>query len=237
MTETYVSERPCKRGHQPAIRRKDNGDCLACHNIRTGEWVKRHSEKVSRAAARRYVKNRCEISQRAKARYLTNPEPAKRRAAEWAAANPHRKRATDAAWRAANAERRRAARAVYRKAAKAVIAAWNEANRERLAELRRAWHEQNPDANRTYCANRRARKMQSFGQYTVDDVADILRRQKRRCAYCRCRLDGYHVDHIVPLSRGGGNDRRNIQILCEPCNLKKHAKDPIDFARENGRLL
>ncbi|OKO69265.1 hypothetical protein AC628_33740 [Bradyrhizobium sp. NAS96.2] len=69
-------------------------------------------------------------------------------------------------------------------------------------------------------------------------MADLIKQQKRRCAYCRTKLTlDYHVDHILALSRGGSNDRTNLQILCEPCNLAKHAKDPLDFARSLGRLL
>ena len=29
------------------------------------------------------------------------------------------------------------------------------------------------------------------------------------------------VDHIVPLSRGGNNTVRNIQVLCQPCHVAK----------------
>lgn len=46
-----------------------------------------------------------------------------------------------------------------------------------------------------------------------------------------------HVDHIKALRRGGTNDRRNLQMLCQPCNNRKHAKDPIDYAQSLGLLL
>ena len=35
------------------------------------------------------------------------------------------------------------------------------------------------------------------------------------------------VDHIVPRARGGQNERTNLQLLCEPCNASKGAKDGV----------
>jgi hypothetical protein len=61
--------------------------------------------------------------------------------------------------------------------------------------------------------------------------------QKHRCAYCRSKLDSYHVDHIVPLARGGRNDNLNLQVLCPACNHKKSVRDPITFVREEYGML
>lgn len=36
------------------------------------------------------------------------------------------------------------------------------------------------------------------------------------------------LDHMVPLSDGGGEDRRNLQMLCKTCHQDK-------TARENSR--
>ena len=35
-----------------------------------------------------------------------------------------------------------------------------------------------------------------------------------------------HVDHIMPLARGGPNTLDNLQLLCARCNLAKGAKVP-----------
>lgn len=40
------------------------------------------------------------------------------------------------------------------------------------------------------------------------------------CQYCM-KGDANHVDHIVPLARGGLNDIENLTLACEPCNLRK----------------
>ena len=45
-----------------------------------------------------------------------------------------------------------------------------------------------------------------------------------RCVRCgRGREDGVklHVDHIVPVSRGGKSVMSNLQTLCEDCNCGK----------------
>ncbi len=34
-------------------------------------------------------------------------------------------------------------------------------------------------------------------------------------------LDDLHIDHVVPVSRGGLTEPENLQTLCAPCNLRK----------------
>jgi hypothetical protein len=52
----------------------------------------------------------------------------------------------------------------------------------------------------------------------------ILRRDNFRCVFCgRGVNDGVklHVDHIIPVSKGGTSHADNLQTLCEECNLGK----------------
>lgn len=37
------------------------------------------------------------------------------------------------------------------------------------------------------------------------------------------------IDHIHPRSRGGTNDRDNLQVLCAPCNSSKGSKLPEEW--------
>jgi 5-methylcytosine-specific restriction endonuclease McrA len=87
-------------------------------------------------------------------------------------------------------------------------------------------------------AERRARKRGAPGRYDDEDIERIFNYQKGRCAVCSIKLDAArHIDHIKPLSKGGSNWPTNIQLLCVPCNLRKHATDPIVFMQRLGYLL
>lgn len=115
---------------------------------------------------------------------------------------------------------------------------WRQENHDKVIAQQRAWREKNPLSHVIYAQNRRTRKLEAGGEFTVDDVLELVSLQKNKCASCLKKLSaGYHVDHIMPLFRGGTNDKYNLQILCPTCNLKKHAKDPIEWAQKNGRLL
>jgi hypothetical protein len=80
-------------------------------------------------------------------------------------------------------------------------------------------------------ANRRARVRNAFGRYTKADIIELLIQQESKCALCGGLFgdDGYHVDHFIPLARGGTNDRSNLKLLHPVCNLKKGAKLPSDL--------
>jgi hypothetical protein len=52
---------------------------------------------------------------------------------------------------------------------------------------------------------------------------EVWRRDRGTCVECgaRGRLE---FDHIIPVSRGGANTVRNIELRCEPCNRRKGAR-------------
>ena len=134
---------------------------------------------------------------------------------------------------------------------------WYRANKERVnqnvkqyrkrnpgkgAEATARWKAAHPEtaaqASRNNARNRRAAKRNGKGRVSVADIERITKQQRGLCAYCRKSLkNGYHVDHIKPLSKGGAHLPHNVQLTCESCNLKKSAHDPVDYARSLGRLI
>lgn len=102
------------------------------------------------------------------------------------------------------------------------------------------WTAANPDKSRVIgrvkASARRALQRGNGGKFTTQDIERLRKIQKDCCAECKKRKR-LTVDHIIPLSRGGTNDPRNLQLLCGSCNSQKSHKDPIAWAQENGRLL
>lgn len=154
--------------------------------------------------------------------------------------------AAKAKWRSENIEKLRADNLAYyyanRERMNTAAREWGRCNKERVvskvAERRardpQAWNA----AQALHTRNRRARIRQSDGCHTVTDVCELLAIQKGKCANCRVRLGRrYHVDHVMPLALGGSNGRRNLQLLCAPCNLRKSALHPVAFAQREGKLL
>jgi len=55
----------------------------------------------------------------------------------------------------------------------------------------------------------------------TEDIKDaVWRRDDGKCTQCGSN-ESLEFDHIIPHSKGGANTKRNIQILCEPCNRRK----------------
>jgi 5-methylcytosine-specific restriction endonuclease McrA len=100
-----------------------------------------------------------------------------------------------------------------------------------------AWKKANPDQANTQNRNRRALRAAAKGTHDESDIQALFKLQNGRCAYCGKRIKTYHVDHILPLSKGGTNEPRNLQLTCGKCNLTKGARHPLDHARLIGRLL
>jgi hypothetical protein len=74
----------------------------------------------------------------------------------------------------------------------------------------------------------------------VASISEIIGAQVRsaageKCEYCRTssRVTGIPlvIDHVIPISAGGGNERENLAAACYRCNefkgAKTHGNDPV----------
>lgn len=54
--------------------------------------------------------------------------------------------------------------------------------------------------------------------------------QQYRCALCHHLLPAaWHVDHVVPLHRGGSNNISNLAVLCPTCHCTKSQLEMIQW--------
>ena len=75
-----------------------------------------------------------------------------------------------------------------------------------------------------YKAEEDYRRRMERNRITAKKRYQVLHRDKFRCQICGAREeDGarLHVDHIVPVSKGGTSDMDNLRTLCDRCNLGK----------------
>lgn len=155
--------------------------------------------------------------------YWKNPEKAREAKREWRRNNPD---AWDE-WAAPQKERILDNKREWRKRnpdkVKKHKAASQKRNRASANERGKRWQVNHPEQTRAYVLNRLARKKNAMGKHTHKDIEAIYEAQEGRCFYCGITLHGdYHVDHVIPLSRGGTNWPDNLVCACVACNCSKN---------------
>lgn len=104
---------------------------------------------------------------------------------------------------------------------------WNKAHKEQRAANMREWRKVNPDKVRA--SNHKQRVARRSG-CTAEDIEYVKMTQtfggELKCFYCASNITNnqYHLDHIIPLSRGGKNLVDNVCISCPICNMSKGSK-------------
>jgi 5-methylcytosine-specific restriction endonuclease McrA len=222
----YFTGLPCKHGHV-AQSMVSNRRCCVC--LRAGKlaWDAANPEKVKATSLQTREKAKPKKSEYDKIYREKNGNKLAEYRAAYYVENREQLLAKDKQWRDENA-------VVHRARSRR----WYHENIDRARERNRKQKRDNPEKVNALNAKRRAIKRGAEGVHTADEINALFAKQNGKCAFCFCSIKkGYHVDHVVPLIRGGSNWISNIQLLCQPCNNRKHAKDPIKFAQENGRLL
>lgn len=156
--------------------------------------------------------NRCD--------YRDNRERIEAQGKRWYAENPEKALAASRRYREANRYR------IYDRQKR-----WQNENIDRHKAYQREYGQRyvlaNPDKVRLQHANRYALKRSNGGgalTITTRDWARMLAIYGHRCAYCGS--DGYgetlHMDHVVPLARGGRHSIGNVVPACPSCNFNKN---------------
>ena len=162
--------------------------------------------KTCNCESERYADGRCKAC-------------ALRRNAEWAAKNRDLRNATSRKWNAAHREKKLSTAAIYRTK-----------NRTKINSRRKKVRASRPELERIKAAKRRAYKKASPGKLSKGVLDALLIQQNGLCNACKTPLNGiFHLDHKVPLSRGGSNTDDNVQLLHPACNLRKYTMTHEEF--------
>jgi hypothetical protein len=135
-----------------------------------------------------------------------NKEKVSVRKKAWAAANRERSNAQKKAWAKRNPE--------YKKA-------YSKANKEKIAASKAVWRENNKDKINVTVANRRALKFRAtirlteLDKFVIEEMYNLAQLREKQTGF------QWHVDHIVPLTKGGLHKPTNLQVVPGVWNLSK----------------
>lgn len=177
----------------------------------TTAYYQANREKV-RADPRAYREaNRALIATQRRAYFDANADRIRERDRERYRANRELHLQRAAAYHAANPEKVAAHKRRYL-----------DANRDEHRERRRAYDAANPEKKRERTARYRARALAAPVVEAIDRAA-IVARDKSICHLCGepVGADDLHLDHVVPLSRGGEHTAENLRVAHGICNQRK----------------
>jgi 5-methylcytosine-specific restriction endonuclease McrA len=119
-------------------------------------------------------------------------------------------------------------REIGRRAAKKRLAKCPDKVREQVRRAMATWRRKHPGKAAAARAIRRARETAAAVPLTPEEQAKVIALYAEAKALTELIGKAYHVDHIVPLSKGGLHHPNNLQVLRAVDNLRKGAR-VLDF--------
>jgi 5-methylcytosine-specific restriction endonuclease McrA len=231
--------KPCPYGHRwnstpYTLRYKTGSKCQQCQLERTGHWYERNKEKHKQRQAERISKRKREGRQQD---WLDRTREARRRYK----ANERRKKGCRL-----REEMKMSAKLNFKPSptvADLVLQQQQEywrdhPHEQKLAKneaLRAKWKLRylTDPRLRSYTREKsKRRKAQMRGTHLVHLRPSEIKRRfaqfDNRCAYCGADGD-LHIEHFIPISKGGPHAIGNIIPACKPCNFAKYNHDPEEW--------
>jgi 5-methylcytosine-specific restriction endonuclease McrA len=191
-------------------------------------YYERNRAKVLEAKRIHRIENHEAYVQRDRERYLSTLEYQKQRNANYRANNPEKRRVAMKSWRDRNPDKIKAYSKRYYKD-------HEHAMRVKALKYYREHLEECLLRSRKYNATRRLMEKNQGDGYSAAEVRLQYSSQHGKCWHCGKHVGKkFHVDHLIPLKKGGRHDASNIVIACAFCNLSK--KDKLCYLW-NGRLF
>lgn len=232
-------------------------NCNPCRATYMREYRMREAphEAEKKRQAKYYKKNSKRACERDRKNYYAKHEERKAKKRQYRRDNAQQEKDRWTQWKKDNPQRTKEYFARYYQERKAALRAaqdrmraekkdeYNAARRDvrkstpasELQEQSRKAYRSNPGAYKQRARNRAAKVKGAEGSHTRADVRRQYVMQGGKCFWCdRVLGEAFHIDHLIPISRGGTNGPENIVAACAPCNLSKGAKLPLEWATTRG---
>jgi len=226
-------------------------------NIASKKWQLKNPEKAKANKKKYYLENKEKFIVAAKKWRLENPEKAKATAKKWRLENPEKIKAQSKKYCFENKEKinryylenkekileyNRKYRLEHLEKEKTKKKKWYIKNFKEIKTKQKKYRFENPGKMREIKLRRRGYGIVKKG--VIDRVinANIFKygiltcentKGKKEDGHCKHCENGFHIDHIIPVSKGGSNDYNNLQILCAHCNCSKHT-EIIDYREKSN---
>ena len=211
----YERERMAKRMQDPQLKDQENAKQRrkywadpAKANARGRSWYEANQE-AARASSKRWRD--------------ANQDRVKETTRKWRERNPDRISVHNRAYRSKNSERYKSARqeryAANPEPTKVRARNWYLSNLERARATNKAWYLNNQDkVHRSRVKRRLNLELASVGPVDISGLIAAC----ETCYLCSDPLVGeVHVDHVIPLSKGGAHSYGNLKPTHARCNLRK----------------
>jgi 5-methylcytosine-specific restriction endonuclease McrA len=174
----------------------------------------REAQKKYRETHKEKLREKHNASSRAD--YQKHKDRYKANAKKWAENNSERRKEIVTKWGLNNPERKREFSNAY-----------YENNKERVAVVHREYLKNNPDVRKE--RNKRRRARERGASVELFKSIEIYKRDGWICQLCKKKVNkrftypnpwSASIDHIIPLSKGGGHSRDNVQMAHLICNKK-----------------
>ena len=105
---------------------------------------------------------------------------------------------------------------------KTSVANWRNNNLEKCKSIWKNWAKNNPEK----IFNNKSKRRQREKSKELNEIENLIIKTIVNCRkrISKCTGIQFHVDHIIPLAKGGKNEPCNLQILPAIINQRKHAK-------------
>lgn len=212
----HNGQKTAKSGHRSTCKKCDveyNKQYRARNRKQVNEnkrrWAQENKKKIAKYDSVYREKNKEHIREYYTKWRAENLDHVQNYQKQYSEKNADRKKLLDKLWAQSNKDRVNAASRRYR-----------QNNPEKVALIKKTQAIRHPDTIRNSQLRRRARIAEN-GVYLVTKK-DISRIMRERCVYCGAPSE--HIDHVIPIAKGGAHKVGNLVAACRSCNQRKSDK-------------